>query len=87
MKDMHSLAKNLQQPVTFPVRASVIAASKEQLLWLLGQKESYSLTVWHSNADHYDVKDFVFLRRYPKKVFYDLPEEKIKRLKQLDHNR
>ena len=77
VEEMYDLLKDVKQPVTFPVRASLTAISQKQLLWLLKQREDYSLTLWHSSADQYDIRKVGFLRQYPLRVYYDLPKEKI----------
>lgn len=83
VKEMNDVIKSIDQPITFPVRASLVGISQDQLLWLLNLKDSHSLTVWHSNADKYDVKSMAFLRtkKYIKKVYYDLPDAEIVKLK------
>jgi len=83
--EMHTIVKNLKHRVTFPVRASLVAASRAQLLWLLNLNSDYSLTVWHSSDDLYDVKSMSFLRdkKYIGRVYYDLPDRQIMELKSL----
>ena len=83
--EMHTIVKNLKHRVTFPVRASLVAASRAQLLWLLNLNRDYSLTVWHSSDDLYDVKSMSFLRdkKYIGRVYYDLPDRQIMELKSL----
>ena len=85
VREMNEAVKNIKQPITFPVRASLVGISKDQLLWLLNYREDYSLTVWHSKADKYDVSTMGFLRRAPyiNKVYYDLPDAEIKELKRI----
>ena len=85
VQEMNNLVRHLEQKVTFPVRASLVAESRDQLLWLLNQSSDYSLTIWHSKADIYDVKSMAFLRtrKYIGKVYYDLPDEKIMKLKSI----
>ena len=83
--EMHTIVKNLKHRVTFPVRASLVAVSRAQLLWLLNLSRNYSLTVWHSSHDLYDVKSMSFLRdkEYISRVYYDLPDGQISELKSL----
>ena len=85
VREMHNIVKDMKQQVTFPVRASLVAISRDQLLWLLNRSINYSLTIWHSNFDSYDVRGMEFLRakEFIDKVYYDLPDEKIKILKSI----
>ena len=85
VREMNDLLKNWKHPVTFPIRASLVGVSRDQLLWLLGSREDFSLNIWHSKYDNYDVKSMAFLRnrKYIRKVFYDLPDAKIEELKRL----
>ena len=75
----------IEQPVTFPVRTSLVAKSKEQIIWLLERKRTYSLTLWHSSVDVYDIKSVQFLRKYPDKVYYDIPDNILDELKKLNN--
>lgn len=75
--EMGKLVVDVSQPITFPVRASLVKRSLPQLLWLLDISRNFTLTVWSSEKDTVDVKDLVELRRsvYNKKnVYYDLPQ-------------
>lgn len=83
VEEMKQVLKDVRQPVTFPVRAYLVGRSKEQLLWLLKQKKNYSLTIWHSYVDKYDVKEIAFLREYPCRVYYDLPDSMMKELRNI----
>ncbi|KAK3755575.1 hypothetical protein QZH41_005949 [Actinostola sp. cb2023] len=75
--EMGKLVGKISQPVTFPVRASLVKRSLEQLLWLLDISRNLTLTVWSSEKDDVKASDLVELRKkvYDKKnVYYDLPK-------------
>ncbi|XP_075541774.1 uncharacterized protein LOC142575887 [Dermacentor variabilis] len=63
--------------VTFPVRASMLAASTTQLLWLLDVIPGSTLTVWSSPRDPWSTKTLVKLRSLLplSAVYYDLPSD------------
>lgn len=82
---MVSLLKQsaVSQEINFPVRASLVALNPKPMHLLLGQFQNKgTLTVWTSSADEYDPKDLAFLRLYQKRVFYDLPADEIKKIKE-----
>ena len=84
VRTMHATLENVSQHVTFPVRASLVEKSKEQLIWLLNQnRKRYSLTVWTSSKDTFKVESLAFLREFKKAVFFDLPEEQVAILRRL----
>lgn len=64
------------QPVTFPIRAVWCKTSWTKFVWLLGLRDSFSITVWSSVSDVVDVGGLVDLRTYgdTKRIFYDLPD-------------
>ena len=81
VKEMYNLVKDLKQDTTFPIRASLVTVSSEQLIWLLEQDvDKFSLTVWTSIFDTYNVKELLFLRTFKKQVYFDLPESEISEL-------
>lgn len=49
--EMEELCRRLKHPVTFPVRASLMAQSLPQLSWLLQQSDRWSLTRKLSSDD------------------------------------
>lgn len=49
--EMEELCRRLKHPVTFPVRASLMAQSLPQLSWLLQQSDRWSLTRTLSSDD------------------------------------
>lgn len=63
--------------VTFPVRASMMAASTPQLLWLLDVIPGSTLTIWSSPLDPWSTKALVRLRNLLpwSAVYYDLPAD------------
>ncbi|XP_078665182.1 protein FAM151A-like [Branchiostoma floridae x Branchiostoma belcheri] len=84
---MHAVTKDLRQPVTFPVRASLIGEeSMKNLQWLLDQSNRYSLTLWTSTmtGDAHRLYDMVRLRKAisPSRIFYDLPKPQREDLKE-----
>ena len=84
VRTMHAILGHVSQDVTFPVRASLVEKSKEQLIWLLNQnKKRYSLTVWTSSKDTYQVESLAFTREFKNAVFFDLPEEQVSILQKL----
>lgn len=81
VREMFLLVKDLKQFITFPIRASLAGRSKEPLIWLLEQNiNRFSLTIWTSKSDKYDVKELLYLRKYKLQIYFDLPEEEIKEL-------
>nr|XP_054755613.1 uncharacterized protein LOC129261582 [Lytechinus pictus] len=64
------------QPVTFPIRAVWCKTSWPKFVWLLGLRDSFSITVWSSGSDIVDVGGLVDLRTHgdTRRIFYDLPD-------------
>ncbi|XP_041957914.1 protein FAM151B [Alosa sapidissima] len=85
VKKMDNVCKPLVQPVTFPVRASLMPQSFGPLQWLLQQSDRYSLTVWTSLSDTLVVEDLLPYRQNISKsrVYYDLLDSQIAQLKAL----
>ena len=82
VNQMFELVKDTNLHVTFPVRASLVRQSKEQLLWLIEQNKAlFTLTIWTSTTDNFDVKELAFLRHYKKLVYFDMPDDEINLLK------
>ncbi|XP_046551376.1 protein FAM151A-like [Haliotis rubra] len=79
VQTMNTHAIMLRQPVTFPVRASLVRKSWENLLWLLRQSRGYSLTIWtpFPNEDVVELEDMHFVRNHSEatKVYFDLPKD------------
>lgn len=76
VQPMKELLSNLTQPITFAIRANLIGNSIEQLMWLLGLSEDYTLTIWSADSDAPNMKDLVALHNRvsdKKRIFYDLP--------------
>uniref|UniRef100_A0A8D3D983 Menorin-like domain-containing protein n=1 Tax=Scophthalmus maximus TaxID=52904 RepID=A0A8D3D983_SCOMX len=73
---MEEICRNLKYPVTFPVRAALLAQSFSQLTWLLQQSDRYSLTVWTSQSDTITLQDLVPYRKHIdiSRIYYDLPD-------------
>lgn len=76
VKEMDYICNELNQPVTFPVRAALLSQSYSQLLWLLRKSNRYSLTIWTGKDDKYSIEDLLYIRDHfdQKQVFYDLLE-------------
>ncbi|KAM9743399.1 protein FAM151B [Menidia menidia] len=73
---MEEVCGSLPNPVTFPVRAALLAESFSQLSWLLQQSPRYTLTVWTGEKDDFALRD---LRPYRQefhldRIYYDLPD-------------
>ncbi|XP_040841912.1 protein FAM151B [Ochotona curzoniae] len=81
---MERVCRELQQPVTFPVRAALVRQSCSELRWLLGKSDRYSLTIWTGKNDNYVLEDLLYIREYfdKSKVFYDLLEPQDREFKQ-----
>ena len=77
MVEMHAYASQLQQPITYPVRASMAYGAWDELLWLLDQSRGYTLTIWSSTSDVFDPDELVYVREHSEidRVFYDLHDE------------
>ncbi|KAK3593251.1 hypothetical protein CHS0354_012339 [Potamilus streckersoni] len=77
MTEIHQICKNLNQPVTFPVRAAFVRDSWEHLDWLLQQSRGYTLTVWTSGLDTVKKADMDFIYRQTEnhRIYFDLPNE------------
>ncbi|XP_002737519.1 protein FAM151B-like [Saccoglossus kowalevskii] len=86
--DMMQYVNEIQQNVTFPVAAALVCTSLKQLLWLLGVKETFTLTLW-SHPDHpIDTAALVYLRNHSNtnRIFYDLSEEQMRKFKEAIQN-
>ncbi|XP_065650178.1 protein FAM151B isoform X4 [Hydra vulgaris] len=81
VQQMFKLINNTGLHVTFPVRASLVNRSMKQLLWLLGQNKSFTLTVWTSVSDIFDLNELLFLRKYKSLVYFDMPNDEINLIK------
>ncbi|XP_038621583.1 protein FAM151B isoform X1 [Tachyglossus aculeatus] len=84
VKEMESVCSELNQPVTFPVRAALVRQSHSELLWLLQQSNRYSLTVWTGKDDKYSTEDLLYIRKHFQKnqVYYDILEPQNHEFKQ-----
>lgn len=83
--EMEAICRTLDHPVTFPVRAALLAQSLSQLTWLLQQSERYTLTVWTGQKDQVSVQDLMLYRKDfdSKRIYYDLPEVQMIQLKEM----
>jgi hypothetical protein len=61
--------------VTFPVRASILPRSWENVKKLL-EKDGYTLTIWNSEPLENDLKNWIKQNTDPKKCFYDFTTSK-----------
>ncbi|KAM4797755.1 protein FAM151B-like [Urocitellus parryii] len=84
VKEMEYICNELNQPVTFPVRAALVRQSCSQLLWLLKKSNRYSLTIWAGKNDNYSIEDLLYIRDHFNKsqVFYDILEPQNHEFKQ-----
>uniref|UniRef100_G1TBE1 Family with sequence similarity 151 member B n=1 Tax=Oryctolagus cuniculus TaxID=9986 RepID=G1TBE1_RABIT len=84
VRQMEHLCRELQQPVSFPVRVALVRQSCPELRWLLEKSDRYSLTVWTGKDDNYSVEDLLYIRDCfdKSKVFYDLLEPQNHEFKQ-----
>ncbi|XP_068167702.1 protein FAM151B [Antennarius striatus] len=73
---MEEICRTLQHPVSFPVRAALLAQSFSQMGWLLQQSERYTLTVWTHPNDKLTVEDLLPYRKAfeGSKIYYDVPD-------------
>lgn len=85
VREMANVCRPLVEPVTFPVRASLMPQSLEQLQWLLQQSDRYSLTVWTSLSDTLAVEDLMPYRQNlsHSRVYYDLADSQMEHFKGL----
>ncbi|CAG5917861.1 unnamed protein product [Menidia menidia] len=73
---MEEVCESLPNPVTFPVRAALLAESFSQLSWLLQQSPRYTLTVWTGEKDDFALRDLLPYRQefHLSRIYYDLPD-------------
>ncbi|KAM6930839.1 protein FAM151B [Xenentodon cancila] len=73
---MEEKCRNLEHPVTFPVRAALMARSFSQLSWLLQQSHRYTLTVWTGQDDEVAPDDLLPYRKSfdVSRIYCDLPD-------------
>ncbi|XP_076587840.1 protein FAM151B [Chaetodon auriga] len=73
---MEEICRPLKHPVTFPVRAALLAQSLSQLTWLLQQSDRYTLTVWTGQNDKFTLEDLLPYRKQfdSSRIYYDLPD-------------
>ncbi|XP_067885693.1 protein FAM151B isoform X2 [Heterodontus francisci] len=84
VKEMEQICQTFCQPVTFPVRATLVRPSWSQLHWLLEQSDRYSLTVWAAREDLYSVEDMLYIRENfdKSRIYFDLFEPQNSELRQ-----
>jgi hypothetical protein len=71
---MLQLCRNIKE-VTFPVRASILPRSWENVKKLL-EKDGYTLTIWNSEPLDHDLKKWIEQNTDLKKCFYDFTTSK-----------
>ena len=89
VKPMKDLLSNVSQLVTFPIRANMIGNSMEQIIWLLGLSDQYTLTIWSTNFDEPNMEELMSLRNKIDKsrIFYDIPpHQETKFMEELKHD-
>ncbi|XP_037633895.1 protein FAM151B [Sebastes umbrosus] len=76
VREMEEICRTLKHPVTFPVRAALLAQSFSQLTWLLQQSERYTLTVWTGQNDKFTLQDLLpYKKQFDiSRIYYDLPD-------------
>ncbi|KAK2837051.1 hypothetical protein Q5P01_014263 [Channa striata] len=76
VRAMDEICRALNHPVTFPVRAALLAKSTSQLTWLLQQSDRYTLTVWTGQSDKFTLEDLLPYRNMfdISRIYYDLPD-------------
>ncbi|KAH3780218.1 protein FAM151B-like [Dreissena polymorpha] len=62
VQEMHEFCKNIDRPITFPVRAEQFRDSLDEFDWLLSQSRAYSLTVWTAANDDVTKADMEFMK-------------------------
>uniref|UniRef100_G3NHS9 Menorin-like domain-containing protein n=2 Tax=Gasterosteus aculeatus aculeatus TaxID=481459 RepID=G3NHS9_GASAC len=84
VRTMEEICRALEHPVTFPVRAALLAASFSQLSWLLQQSDRYTLTVWTGKDDKFPAQDLLAYKANfdSSRIYYDLPKSQIRNLPQ-----
>ncbi|XP_052102961.1 protein FAM151A-like [Mytilus californianus] len=77
VQEMYNIVKDLEQPITFPVRAEQLINSLDSFEWLLGKSRGYTLTVWTAHNDNVTKADMDFARRKleASRIYFDLPRE------------
>jgi hypothetical protein len=77
VNEMLAYVTDVVQPITYPIRAAMVARSWPQLRRLLDASRQSTITVWSGSSDNVDVDGLVRMRNEsePHRVFYDLPEE------------
>ncbi|KAM7392201.1 hypothetical protein PAMP_022830 [Pampus punctatissimus] len=73
---MEEICRPVKHPVTFPVRAALLARSLSQLTWLLQQSDRYTLTVWTGQKDEVTLHELLPYRKEfdISRIYYDLPD-------------
>ncbi|XP_037339295.2 protein FAM151B isoform X2 [Pungitius pungitius] len=74
VRTMEETCRALKHPVTFPVRAALLAPSFSQLSWLLQQSDRYTLTVWTGKEDKFSPQDLLAYKADfdSSRIYYDL---------------
>ncbi|KAM9360558.1 protein FAM151B [Symphorus nematophorus] len=89
VRAMQDICRSLKHPVTFPVRAALLAQSFSQLSWLLQQSDRYTLTVWTGQNDTLTLQDLLPYRKQfdISRIYYDLPESLRTELSMMSHDK
>ena len=81
VRQMYELIKEwkVTQPITFPVRASLMAHSVPQLKWLT-EMTAATITLWMGEADPLTISHMAYVRsKFDKdQIYYDLKDDFIK---------
>ena len=72
---MLAYTSDLDQPITFPIKAILARRSWDNLIALLDASRAHTITIW-SGSDLVDPDDLVYLRQNSEidRVYYDLPD-------------
>jgi hypothetical protein len=73
--EMLTYTADLEQPITFPIKASLARRSWDNLKRLLDVSRAHSITIW-SGSNPVDPDDLVYIRENSdiERVYYDLPD-------------
>ncbi|KAK5931820.1 hypothetical protein CgunFtcFv8_003583 [Champsocephalus gunnari] len=88
VRGMEEICRDLNHPVTFAVRAALLAHSLPPLTWLLQQAHRYTLTVWTGQEDTFILQDLLPYRKGfdVSRIYYDLPDSQRTELSMTPHD-
>ena len=76
VSEVADYVRELDQPITFPVRAAMIRESWNHFKDLLEESRGYTLTIWSGKNDIVNPDDLVYVRQSYDidRIFYNLPD-------------